>query len=93
MKSRPGGANRTFFNALLWMARTDAPWRDLPERLGKMERGVPAVRLLVRQRPLRTPFQGCAAARSRSHDGGLDLLTSLSKPRQEPERKAARPSA
>ena len=34
-KGRPGGAQRTFFNALLWMARTGAAWRDLPERLGK----------------------------------------------------------
>ena len=35
MKIRPGGANRTFFNTLLWIARTGAPWRDLSERLGK----------------------------------------------------------
>ena len=34
-QGRPGGAHRTFFNALLWMARTGAAWRDLPERLGK----------------------------------------------------------
>ena len=34
-KGPPGGANRTFFDALLWMARTGAPWRDLPEQLGK----------------------------------------------------------
>lgn len=34
-KGRPGGAHRTFFDALLWMARTGAPWRDLPEQLGK----------------------------------------------------------
>jgi len=34
-KGRPGGEQRTFFNALLWMARTGAAWRDLPERLGK----------------------------------------------------------
>ena len=26
---------RAFFDALLWMARTGAAWRDLPERLGK----------------------------------------------------------
>lgn len=34
-KGRPGGAHRTFFNALLWMARTGTAWRDLPEQLGK----------------------------------------------------------
>lgn len=27
--------NRRFLNAVLWIARTGAPWRDLPERLGK----------------------------------------------------------
>ena len=27
--------NRTFINAVLWIARTGAPWQDLPERYGK----------------------------------------------------------
>ena len=27
--------NRQFVNAVLWIAKTGAPWRDLPERLGK----------------------------------------------------------
>ncbi len=26
--------NRLFLDALLWIAKTGAPWRDLPERLG-----------------------------------------------------------
>lgn len=26
--------NRRFVNAILWIARTGAPWRDLPERFG-----------------------------------------------------------
>jgi transposase len=26
--------NRLFVNAVLWIARTGAPWRDLPERFG-----------------------------------------------------------
>jgi transposase len=27
--------NRLFVNAVLWIARTGAPWEDLPERFGK----------------------------------------------------------
>ena len=33
----PGGTgrdNRLFLDAVLWIARTGAPWRDLPERFG-----------------------------------------------------------
>jgi transposase len=31
---RPARDHRTIVNALLWLARTGAPWRDLPERFG-----------------------------------------------------------
>lgn len=27
--------NRLFLNAVLWIAKTGAPWRDLPERFGE----------------------------------------------------------
>ena len=27
--------NRTFLNAVFWILKTDAPWRDLPLRYGK----------------------------------------------------------
>jgi transposase len=29
-----GEDNRLFVNAVIWIARTGAPWRDLPERFG-----------------------------------------------------------
>lgn len=33
-KRGPRSNNRRFMDAVLWMARTGARWRDLPERLG-----------------------------------------------------------
>ncbi len=32
---RTGKDNRCFVNGVLWIARSGAPWRDLPERYGK----------------------------------------------------------
>ncbi len=31
---RPGKDHRTVINGILWVLRTGAPWRDLPERYG-----------------------------------------------------------
>lgn len=32
---RPAHEHRTVLNGILWILRTGAPWRDLPERYGK----------------------------------------------------------
>ena len=32
---RSGADNRRFVEAILWLARAGAPWRDLPEEFGK----------------------------------------------------------
>ena len=31
---RPSKDNRTMLNGMVWIARSGAPWRDLPERYG-----------------------------------------------------------
>jgi len=33
-RGRSGADNRLFLDAVLWLARTAAPWRDLPPELG-----------------------------------------------------------
>lgn len=34
-RGHPAKDNRLFLDAVLWIAKTGAPWRDLPERFGK----------------------------------------------------------
>ena len=34
-RSRSGKDNRLFLEAVLWIARTGSPWRDLPPHFGK----------------------------------------------------------
>ena len=33
---KPNNDHRTVVNGILWILRTGAPWRDLPERYGKL---------------------------------------------------------
>ena len=33
-QGRPKKSNRTILNGIVWIARSGAPWRDLPERYG-----------------------------------------------------------
>ena len=34
---KPNNDHRTVINGVLWVLRTGAPWRDMPERYGKWE--------------------------------------------------------
>jgi transposase len=36
-KGKPRKDNRLMLNAMIWLARSGAPWRDLPERFGPWE--------------------------------------------------------
>ena len=41
--------NRLFINAVLWIGKTGAPWRDPPRTLGQVEQRLEAFRPLVHQ--------------------------------------------
>ena len=36
-RGRPSKNNRIMLNGIIWIARSGAPWRDLPERYGPWE--------------------------------------------------------
>ena len=36
-EGRPSRPNRVMLNGMLWIGKTGAPWRDLPERFGPWE--------------------------------------------------------
>ena len=43
LRGRPPRDHRHTLDAVFWIARTGAPWRDLPEELGQLELGAPAI--------------------------------------------------
>jgi transposase len=58
---RPPKDHRTIIDALLWLDRTGAPWRDLPERFGRARSGamrLSAGRQLPDLRPARRDSDG-----------------------------------
>lgn len=44
--------NRLFIEAILWIARTGSPWRDLPSLLWELEQRVQALQPMVEDRHL-----------------------------------------
>src|ERR1700743_952405 len=60
-KRGPRSNGRRFIDALLWMARSGARWRDLPERFGPYERAKQRYYRWIRMGVLDRVFEGVAA--------------------------------
>ena len=50
LRGRPPRDHRRTLDAIFWIARTGAPWRDLPEELGQLELGASPLPPLDRER-------------------------------------------
>jgi transposase len=60
-KRGPRSNGRLFIDALLWMARSGARWRDLPERFGPYERAKQRYYRWIRMGVLDQVFEAVAA--------------------------------
>jgi transposase len=67
LPNKPRGARRVndrrVLNGILWVLRSGAPWRDLPEDYGPLHDLLQSVRALAEGRDL-GPDHGCAGRRS-----------------------------
>ena len=54
---RPPKDNRLMLNAMVWIARSGAPWRDLPERYGPWESVYSRFRKWIQQGFLESVFR------------------------------------
>jgi len=59
-KGRHGEDNRRFVDGVLWILRTGAPWRDLPDEFGNWEQSVPAFPTMGEERRLGAYLQRVA---------------------------------
>src|SRR5688572_1560299 len=57
---RSGGDNRLFVEAVLWIARTGSPWRDLPPLFGKWNTVFKRFRDWVKADVFARLFEACA---------------------------------
>ncbi|KQM89576.1 transposase [Sphingomonas sp. Leaf22] len=101
---RPAGDNRPFFEGMMWIARTGAQWRHLPEEYGKWNSVFRRYRRWVTTGVFEAMLETLAGAVER--DGRADMIDStvvrahhcavgikkgLARPRRLADREAASP--
>lgn len=59
-----GADNRLFVNAVIWIARSGVPWRDLPERVRQVEFGVSTLQSVVQSGRMERGIPGPLVART-----------------------------
>lgn len=57
-KGSTGRDNRMFVEGVLWIVRTGAPWRDLPEAFGDLEQRIPSLQPMEPQGRLGAHLRG-----------------------------------
>jgi transposase len=62
LTGRPSISHRRFFNAILWLVRTGAPWRDLPAEHGAVEDDRHSILSMAAQRNVVEGFQSSAGS-------------------------------
>ena len=60
-KGRPSKPNRVIYNAILWIDKTGAPWRDLPERFGPWQTVYSRFRLWSENEVFKNMFEHLAS--------------------------------
>jgi transposase len=70
-RGRPWSERRVVFNGVLWILRTGAPWKDLPERYGKYQTVHRRFQNWVRSGVMEKVL--LALAQDLQERGGLDL--------------------
>ena len=60
-KGRPSKPNRIIYNAILWIDKTGAPWRDLPERFGPWQTVYSRFRLWSKNEIFKKMFEDLAS--------------------------------
>jgi len=90
-RGRSGSDNRLFVEAVLWIARTGSPWRDLPPEFGSWRTAPTSVSrarsragvrhrvfaALARERRFREVFIDSTIVRAHQHAAGASKKTAL----------------